>query len=140
MSNNPQFQSTHPRRVRPVVRKQKDIIRNFNPRTREGCDGQSARCLLNLTDFNPRTREGCDSKNIQLYFCFSIKFYLFNFFFFFFLLKYPPCFLLKQILTLFSSANPPILSCSLLIRTLKIPEIHRASLPLQFSHVLQHLH
>ena len=32
------FQSTHPRRVRPTRQKERAILLNFNPRTREGCD------------------------------------------------------------------------------------------------------
>ena len=34
---------------------------DFNPRTREGCDGNSDTAYAGIvTDFNPRTREGCD--------------------------------------------------------------------------------
>ena len=41
-----------------VSRKQ---IGDFNPRTREGCDvGRSALGLRADFNFNPRTREGCD--------------------------------------------------------------------------------
>ena len=34
--------------------------RDFNPRTREGCDGQKRRDPVGSFNFNPRTREGCD--------------------------------------------------------------------------------
>ena len=35
--------------------------RNFNPRTREGCDkSRLAMHEARMSDFNPRTREGCD--------------------------------------------------------------------------------
>ena len=34
---------------------------NFNPRTREGCDGRRGHVApLLFSNFNPRTREGCD--------------------------------------------------------------------------------
>ena len=78
-----QFQSTHPRRVRPSAPTNWTRSRNFNPRTREGCDGDplydvQAAIRFQSThprrvrhrrsrspsgeagDFNPRTREGCD--------------------------------------------------------------------------------
>ena len=36
-------------------------VRNFNPRTREGCDGRENRPQeKRLGHFNPRTRKGCD--------------------------------------------------------------------------------
>ena len=35
----------------------------FNPRTREGCDDDSASSGDPLSYFNPRTREGCDVCN-----------------------------------------------------------------------------
>ena len=78
-----EFQSTHPRGVRPTRNGPKHPSWSFNPRTREGCDLDSngigkvidgvsihapargatglkspPRCLG--TSFNPRTREGCD--------------------------------------------------------------------------------
>ena len=35
--------------------------KDFNPRTREGCDYSVCFFCSDRTDFNPRTREGCDS-------------------------------------------------------------------------------
>ena len=35
--------------------------KDFNPRTREGCDGTDHRGHAGHHHFNPRTREGCDS-------------------------------------------------------------------------------
>ncbi len=57
------FQSTHPRGVRRA--KGTGYItfsKNFNPRTREGCDRHNNFACPSITNFNPRTREGCDSK------------------------------------------------------------------------------
>ena len=34
--------------------------RNFNPRTREGCDEPLQHFIFYFLYFNPRTREGCD--------------------------------------------------------------------------------
>ena len=34
---------------------------DFNPRTREGCDGMMEDTSQSREDFNPRTREGCDN-------------------------------------------------------------------------------
>ena len=34
--------------------------KDFNPRTREGCDSNSIYAKNQIDDFNPRTREGCD--------------------------------------------------------------------------------
>ena len=36
------------------------LTRDFNPRTREGCDQGQSPVHGALSDFNPRTREGCD--------------------------------------------------------------------------------
>ena len=56
-----EFQSTHPMRgatcpcaifARPC--------RDFNPRTREGCDTKPSEEEFQTQNFNPRTREGCD--------------------------------------------------------------------------------
>ena len=83
-----EFQSTHPRGVRLIynlfgsllykisihapargatrsAQLQHLLLRNFNPRTREGCD--EARLLVSTAnaDFNPRTREGCDCIVLQ---------------------------------------------------------------------------
>ena len=39
--------------------------KDFNPRTREGCDMEFTYFFLYVTlDFNPRTREGCDRMEI----------------------------------------------------------------------------
>ena len=76
------FQSTHPRRVRPLTTLTVLLTPYFNPRTREGCDdfdgnvrvrkhisihapakgatGRSLGSAQSSCDFNPRTREGCD--------------------------------------------------------------------------------
>ena len=35
--------------------------RDFNPRTREGCDGVVYKFRPGVINFNPRTREGCDT-------------------------------------------------------------------------------
>ena len=37
---------------------------HFNPRTREGCDGDAQAAFGVDVDFNPRTREGCDGLQI----------------------------------------------------------------------------
>ena len=81
------FQSTHPRGVRPAPLALPIVVADFNPRTREGCDGLyarqfHARSLISIhapargatifltliarvcRDFNPRTREGCDRLNV----------------------------------------------------------------------------
>ena len=42
-----------------------DGFKDFNPRTREGCDYKYKRQGLSLYDFNPRTREGCDDPRDQ---------------------------------------------------------------------------
>ena len=39
--------------------------RDFNPRTREGCDGQYINVRRQARNFNPRTREGCDAFNMR---------------------------------------------------------------------------
>ena len=38
----------------------RDVMANFNPRTREGCDRRMGRGRRAGLYFNPRTREGCD--------------------------------------------------------------------------------
>ena len=57
-----QFQSTHPRGVRPqaMMHPSRCAI-SFNPRTRVGCD-RSRRSAggMGSASFNPRTRVGCD--------------------------------------------------------------------------------
>jgi len=58
-----EFQSTHPRGVRPQVidHPLTDNLR-FNPRTREGCDQfKFIFTIFGSCSFNPRTREGCDA-------------------------------------------------------------------------------
>ena len=35
-------------------------LRNFNPRTRKGCDIDAYKKVKDKYDFNPRTRKGCD--------------------------------------------------------------------------------
>ena len=78
-----EFQSTHPRGVRPIQNKgDKTQIRisihaptrgatryrggyyrstfDFNPRTHEGCDDFARLCVAPISNFNPRTHEGCD--------------------------------------------------------------------------------
>ena len=84
------FQSTHPRGVRPLaLQVGLDLVVDFNPRTREGCDcsisihsGDSIRisihapargatagygiCRQRDRYFNPRTREGCDYAKNQI--------------------------------------------------------------------------
>ena len=56
------FQSTHSQRVRrPWTHSIFHILFDFNPRTREGCDGVAwKRSCMSYPNFNPRTREGCD--------------------------------------------------------------------------------
>ena len=36
------------------------VLADFNPRTREGCDGRCSPTTGRRRHFNPRTREGCD--------------------------------------------------------------------------------
>jgi len=56
------FQSTHPRGVRRASSRQGESSHSrFNPRTREGCDGQTRSMRSTHNRFNPRTREGCDA-------------------------------------------------------------------------------
>ncbi len=43
-------------------------LKNFNPRTREGCDTYSWDGIGSYSDFNPRTREGCDMNLMQAIF------------------------------------------------------------------------
>jgi len=54
------FQSTHPWRVWQNEREVRDIDKNFNPHTREGCDSETSGLTHKLLHFNPHTREGCD--------------------------------------------------------------------------------
>ena len=78
-----QFQSTHPRGVRLILRNSHsqtcyfnprthvgcDVLPlllfperiYFNPRTHVGCDEDSAHTKAELWDFNPRTHVGCDT-------------------------------------------------------------------------------
>ena len=36
------------------------IIRDFNPRSREGSDCKSSKLMFSFSNFNPRSREGSD--------------------------------------------------------------------------------
>ena len=58
-----EFQSTHPRGVRPTPPYFATASSRFNPRTREGCDSRSGNSSQCESGFNPRTREGCDIIN-----------------------------------------------------------------------------
>ena len=60
---NNEFQSTHPRGVRPILDNIKRQDKCFNPRTREGCDFHVPMWMMPLQCFNPRTREGCDTSS-----------------------------------------------------------------------------
>ena len=84
-----EFQSTHPRGVRPAEHGEQDqekqvsihapawgatfrqalaqlIHIGFNPRTRVGCDTVEVSDMKSLTCFNPRTRVGCDLHQLWL--------------------------------------------------------------------------
>ena len=61
LSEQLQFQSTHPCRVRLSDVSHDNRLSYFNPRTRAGCDGINLVAVCKLSDFNPRTRAGCDS-------------------------------------------------------------------------------
>ena len=54
------FQSTLPRGKRRKCRVKGRIYYNFNPRFREGSDGQTLLVVRQYTNFNPRFREGSD--------------------------------------------------------------------------------
>ena len=57
-----QFQSTHPRGVRPMSASLTGRADNdFNPRTHVGCDSILGYEITGVSDFNPRTHVGCDS-------------------------------------------------------------------------------
>ena len=64
-----EFQSTHPRRVRRIFICIFDVTNfYFNPRTREGCDGNYRwPTAISHQYFNPRTREGCDGAEQNVY-------------------------------------------------------------------------
>ena len=56
-----QFQSTHPRGVRPMSASLTGRADNdFNPRTHVGCDSILGYEITGVSDFNPRTHVGCD--------------------------------------------------------------------------------
>ena len=59
-----QFQSTHPRGVRPYTAHGCRMYRCFNPRTHVGCDDYQVSVVRNLDRFNPRTHVGCDKAYI----------------------------------------------------------------------------
>ena len=68
------FQSTHPHGVRPTQTSRRTTRRNFNPRTRMGCDAAlKCRSLHGSSNFNPRTRMGCDVRLICLW-CIKLPF------------------------------------------------------------------
>ena len=54
------FQSTHPRRVRPLPSNLQPHTSGFNPRTHVGCDTQATSIIFSIFCFNPRTHVGCD--------------------------------------------------------------------------------
>ena len=54
------FQSTHPRGVRLSIGILGNGFSSFNPRTRVGCDQETASDTAYTWGFNPRTRVGCD--------------------------------------------------------------------------------
>ena len=65
------FQSTPPRGERPTATSRRCRIScYFNPRPREGSDGDICDRAQARLHFNPRPREGSDSKTIQK---FSVK-------------------------------------------------------------------
>ena len=55
------FQSTPPRRERPVKKLDLQLMIYFNPRPREGSDFSRTITEKRLKNFNPRPREGSDS-------------------------------------------------------------------------------
>ena len=61
--NTCSFQSSLPRGERPKAEAIKNIINNFNPRSREGSDDRIKGGTLILGDFNPRSREGSDQSS-----------------------------------------------------------------------------
>ena len=54
------FQSTLPRRERPLTPCRACLMRHFNPRSREGSDASAGLLQSMPRDFNPRSREGSD--------------------------------------------------------------------------------
>ena len=68
------FQSTHPRRVRPIMVLMLCMMTGFNPRTHVGCDHWLT-CNTHWTNsFNPRTHVGCDcigKINLLVFRCFN---------------------------------------------------------------------
>ena len=56
-----EFQSTLPRRERPVLQTHHRLRNYFNPRSREGSDHNVDDCGTGTGDFNPRSREGSDT-------------------------------------------------------------------------------
>ena len=96
----PRFQSTLPRRERPIVSHCAFFTTDFNPRSHEGSDMEEQEILVSIAisihaptkgatsvqvlsynttmNFNPRSHEGSDSNFIQfyiLYFSISINLY-----------------------------------------------------------------
>ena len=60
------FQSTRPRGARQTKRRPRSALTSFNPRAREGRDGDRIGRLSEYHGFNPRAREGRDLKNKKL--------------------------------------------------------------------------
>ena len=59
-SGKQMFQSTHPRRVRHSRFASVRVRNSFNPRTHVGCDAKIFKHINNNLCFNPRTHVGCD--------------------------------------------------------------------------------
>ena len=59
------FQSTHPRRVRPLLGCFLSVVSGFNPRTHAGCDMTNVCLIIAKNGFNPRTHAGCDEYRIK---------------------------------------------------------------------------
>ena len=65
MTSQFQFQSTHPRGVRPLsMCGELGRSSRFNPRTRVGCDHMDKGGQEAQSGFNPRTRVGCDAQGV----------------------------------------------------------------------------
>ena len=61
-----QFQSTHPRGVRPICSGVGKGSVSFNPRTHVGCDAMQVSHDSCTLRFNPRTHVGCDTADTAL--------------------------------------------------------------------------
>ena len=60
LTQQQEFQSTHPRRVRQVGGLTGGWLLCFNPRTHVGCDSSIGLMFILDLSFNPRTHVGCD--------------------------------------------------------------------------------